>query len=70
MVAIKELDYNTFWRMFGDGYCENFTRDVYPRLRKHLTPEAANFWDKKSNYFVRSRIKPSAHHSWGELISL
>jgi len=53
IAAIKNLDYETFWRMFGDGYCENFTKEVYPLLREHLSPAARKFWDKKSYYFVR-----------------
>lgn len=51
VAAIKELDYEAFWKMFGDGLLPNFTKDYYPRLRKHLSVESAEFWDKHSHYF-------------------
>jgi len=50
-VAIRELDYETFWRMFGIGQIDNFSKEVYPRLRTKLSPSAAKFWDKNSHYF-------------------
>jgi hypothetical protein len=56
IAAIKELDYETFWKMFGDGRLENFRKDVYPRLRKLLTPESQKFWDSNAYYFVRPSI--------------
>lgn len=59
IAAIKELDYETFWKMFGDGRLENFRKDVYPRLRKLLTPESQKFWDSNAYYFEGGWLRPT-----------
>lgn len=51
IAAIKELDYDTFWKVFGDGRLPGFTRDVYPKLRPRLSAKSQKFWDKNSHYF-------------------
>lgn len=59
IVAIKELDYPTFWKMWGDGLLPGFTKNVYPKLRPKLSPEAQEFWDKHSHYFDGSWFRAS-----------
>jgi len=49
--AIRELDYETFWKMWGTGKLENFTKLWYPLLRQHLSLSARQFWDTHSHYF-------------------
>jgi len=51
IAAIRELDYDTFWEMFGKGKLKNFSTLWYPRLRQHLSIDARKFWDKHSHYF-------------------
>lgn len=45
--------------MFGEGLLPNFTKEFYPRLRKYLTPAAAEFWDGHSHYFDGSWFRAS-----------
>jgi len=51
IASIKELDYPTFWKMWGTGKLPGFTKNVYPNLRKHLSTDAQEFWDKHTHYF-------------------
>jgi len=51
IAAIRELDYETFWQLFGKGKLANFTSLWYPRVRQHLSLEARSFWDTHSHYF-------------------
>lgn len=59
IAAVKELDYPTFWKMWGEGLLPGFSRDVYPKLRRRLSPEAAAFWDKHAHYFDGSWFRAS-----------
>ena len=45
IASIKELDFPTFWQMWAHGRIENFSEEIYPRLRIHLPEEARFFWD-------------------------
>jgi len=51
IAAIKEFDFDTFWKMFGEGRIPEFTKKYYPRLREYLSPASKAFWDKNSHYF-------------------
>jgi len=51
IAAIRELEYEVFWDMFGKGKLKNFSTLWYPRLRQHLSIEARQFWDKHAHYF-------------------
>lgn len=62
IAAIKEFDYDTFWKMWGEGKLPNFTTQYYPRLRKYLSPSAAAFWDSKSYYFDGKRLRNSFYY--------
>ncbi|KAL6075760.1 S-adenosylmethionine--diacylglycerol 3-amino-3-carboxypropyl transferase [Balamuthia mandrillaris] len=51
VVAIKELSYDEFWQLFGEGRMPNFSSKVYPSLRKRLSARSRQFWDSHANYF-------------------
>jgi S-adenosylmethionine-diacylglycerol 3-amino-3-carboxypropyl transferase len=59
IVAIKHLDYATFWDMFGAGRRDNFRKEVYPILRPHLSPEGQKFWDSTGYYFEGGFFRPT-----------
>jgi len=59
IAAIKNLDYVSFWKMFGQGVLPNFSTVYYPKLRKDLSPESQNYWDKKAYYFDGTGLKRS-----------
>ncbi|CAF0963342.1 unnamed protein product [Didymodactylos carnosus] len=51
IACIKELDFPTFWEIWGHGKLRGFSTNIYPRLRRHLSQEAKNFWDSHKHYF-------------------
>ena len=57
--AIRSLDYNPFFQLFGEGRLPQW-REVYQdTLREQLPSEAQQFWDRRGNSFFTSRMRPS-----------
>lgn len=55
IAGIKELDYETFFAIFGTGHYPDI-RDVYKnKLRQHLSPSAQMFWDRKLKKYFAGR---------------
>lgn len=50
-VAIKRLEYEDFWKMFGDGKHENIRALYDERLAPFLSQDAHVFWSKRLHYF-------------------
>ncbi len=49
--AIRELEFDDFFRMFGEGFYPG-VRNVYkPKLRPHLSERSRVFWDKRIRWF-------------------
>jgi len=59
IAAIKHFDYETFWKMFGEGVLPQFSTKYYPILRPHLSDESQAYWDSKAFYFDGSGLKRS-----------
>jgi len=59
IACIKELDYPTFWQMWGTGRLPGFTKNVYPKLKKHLSTDAQQFWDSHTHYFEGKGLRNS-----------
>ncbi|CAF4201719.1 unnamed protein product, partial [Rotaria sp. Silwood2] len=59
IACIKELDFSTYWKIWGDGKLRRFSQDVYPRLTMHLSQEAKIFWDYHKHYFDGKNIRNS-----------
>jgi len=50
-IGAQQLDYDTFWKLFGKG-CLPEWKTVYPQLlRPHLAADARAFWDRKGSLF-------------------
>ncbi len=49
--AIKVLDYDDFWRMFGEGHHPRAREMYQQRLRPALPEYARVWWDRKIGYF-------------------
>jgi len=59
IAAIKNLDFEEFWKMFGEGCLPYFSTKYYPKLRHDLSPESQKFWDSKAFYFDGTGMKRS-----------
>ncbi len=55
LAAIRELDYDDFFRMFGEGYLPKIRTIYDPLLRQHLQPRSQAFWDKRIRWFDNAR---------------
>lgn len=53
--AIKCLDYEDFFQLWGKGYHPRFAELYQGTLRKELPELSQKFWDKKKHYFTRHR---------------
>jgi len=51
IAAIRELDFETFFAVFGRGRLEGFESLYRMRLRRFLSSEAASYWDSHCHYF-------------------
>lgn len=59
LTAIRNLDYDQFFQMFGRGRLASF-KDVYKKkLRPHLSEPTRSFWDRRSRFFSGRGRKPS-----------
>ena len=54
IAGIKELDYDSFFKLFGEGHLINFNQ-VYQKLRIHLSPFAQQYWDKNGTRYFTSK---------------
>lgn len=51
-VAIRELDYDEFFQMFGRGRIAGYKEIYKKRLRPHLSRESVRIWDRHKRYFL------------------
>jgi S-adenosylmethionine-diacylglycerol 3-amino-3-carboxypropyl transferase len=51
IVAIQNLDYRDFFRMFGEGRLSGARNCYRYQLRNELSPWARRFWDKRIGWF-------------------
>ena len=57
--AIRGLDYESFFQMFGEGRLPYAERIYDAKLRDSLPPEARRYWDRHIGFFKGGRIRPS-----------
>jgi len=50
-VAIRQLSYDDFWLMFGEGIHPRIDEIFLRHLSPHLTRDARQFWAKRLHYF-------------------
>ncbi|MDO4574029.1 MAG: BtaA family protein [Planctomycetia bacterium] len=53
--AIKKLDYEDFFQLFGKGFHPDFKKLYRETLRGELPEMSQKFWDKKKYYFDNAR---------------
>ncbi|KAF9204708.1 hypothetical protein BGZ49_004978 [Haplosporangium sp. Z 27] len=51
LASIKNLSYNDFWQMFGDGRSPDFRRNLLDKLSPSLSSAALQFWYKNRSSF-------------------
>jgi S-adenosylmethionine-diacylglycerol 3-amino-3-carboxypropyl transferase len=59
--AIRRLDYETFFELFGHGRLRRWPAVYRDRLRADLAPAARRFWDRHPDYFTGSGWRPSLY---------
>tara|TARA_Y100001934_G_C12360577_1_gene780489 strand:- start:1276 stop:2460 length:1185 start_codon:yes stop_codon:yes gene_type:complete len=62
VAAIRELDYATFFDMFGLGKVVGFKALYQRHLKPHLSSEAQCFWDTRTGYFEGSFLFPTFYY--------
>ena len=53
--CIKALDYDDFWKIWGEGTHPKFKEIYHDILRPILPMESVKFWDKKKKYFLKKK---------------
>ncbi|CAD6983485.1 unnamed protein product [Tilletia controversa] len=51
LASIVALEYEDFWRMFGDGKCENFRELLDSKISPYLSSHAYQFWRLNTSSF-------------------
>lgn len=54
LAAIKALEFDTFFNLFGDGHLPNYRSTYRHQLRALLSPMARSYWDRHIEYFSGS----------------
>ncbi|MBU6176121.1 MAG: DUF3419 family protein [Planctomycetes bacterium] len=49
--ALRNLDYERFYKMFGDGRLPNVESVYAAHLRNHLSPQSKKYWDRWIRFF-------------------
>ncbi len=62
IAGIRQLDYEQFFAVFGDGGHPGFDEWYRERLRAELTPAARVYWDTRRHYFNRPRPEATFYH--------
>ncbi len=51
-VCIRELDYNSFFDLFGNGHARYARQTYVEAIRDHLSPFARRYWDRHVSFFL------------------
>jgi|694.fasta_scaffold00216_34 S-adenosylmethionine-diacylglycerol 3-amino-3-carboxypropyl transferase len=55
LAAIRSLDYEDFFHLFGRGHLSSMGKIYQDRLRPLLTPWAQQYWDKHHSFFANPK---------------
>ncbi|NER52946.1 MAG: BtaA family protein [Symploca sp. SIO1A3] len=55
IAGIRELDYSSFFQLFGEGHLANFKKVYQQQLRTHLSPFAQQYWDSHGSRFFAGK---------------
>jgi len=61
LAIFRDCDHETLFKCFGDGRHERFP-EIYAEIRGGLSDYARRFWDRKSYYFGRPRLRQSFYY--------
>ncbi len=50
LAAYSALEYEDFWKLFGDGHIPDFSSILDTQLSPHLSPYAYHFWKQNANF--------------------
>lgn len=75
IAAIRHLEYEDFFTLFGEGGHPSFHNWYRDMLRRDLSPAAANYWDCHGFFFSRQTSSDSFYHHgtsgfFGRLLAL
>lgn len=59
IAAIRELDYDQFFQMFGRGRLASYKKLYKTKLRKHLSHASRAYWDRRRRMFSGNGRRPS-----------
>ncbi|QDT69716.1 hypothetical protein MalM25_26560 [Planctomycetes bacterium MalM25] len=59
LAAIKQLDYDQFFELFGRGRVDDWDAIYTDALRAELPEASRKFWDKNGKFFIGSKKRPS-----------
>jgi len=62
IAAIKTLDYDTFWKLFGEGRLENFSTKYFPLLKDQMSIPSQTYWSQKAHYFDGKGLRNSFYY--------
>jgi S-adenosylmethionine-diacylglycerol 3-amino-3-carboxypropyl transferase len=62
MAAIRQLEFDEFFEMFGKGRLPGFERVYQNKLRRELTPKAQIYWDEHSYFFSERGRRDSFYY--------
>lgn len=62
IAGIRQLDFEQFFSLFGEGGHRAFGEWYNRRLRPELTPTARSYWDTRQHYFSRPTPEASFYH--------
>ncbi len=68
LAAIRRLDFDDFFALFGHGYHPSFPLIYQEKLRPELTDFARRFWDERTNWFA-SKQGSFYYHSLAGLVA-
>jgi S-adenosylmethionine-diacylglycerol 3-amino-3-carboxypropyl transferase len=58
LAGVRHLEFEDFWRMFGEGYAPGVGKFYRQKLRGALTPFAQKYWDRRIRKFFGNRRRP------------
>jgi S-adenosylmethionine-diacylglycerol 3-amino-3-carboxypropyl transferase len=58
LAGIRRLEYEDFWRLFGEGYLPGVARIYRQKLRADLSPFGQKYWDPRIGKFFGNRRRP------------
>lgn len=62
LAAIRELDYEQFFQMFGEGHLPDYKNIYKKKIAQNLSHAARSYWDKRTGMFSGRGLRPSFYY--------